>query len=345
MADFNTSKIDGDTVGASEWNQLASIDNFISTSGQTPSTSNLNQTGIAAARYSSGGQFYTDSGIANAYVLSPVSPFKSPVSSGSGEGYFVGMTIKFRAGNANSGASTVNVNSAGVKNLKQADGTTDLDAGDISTTQDSVFRYNGTSFVLESGSASTTAKGIIEIATDAEVTAGTDTTRAIVPSALAFKQLNVAKITHQLASGTAGGGSTALAWSTRPLNTIAVNPNSIVTLSSNQFTLQAGTYKISAFQCLIYGGTSNAFSATSRIRNITDSTTPTGGVGVNCGIFEGTAAAAILLNIHPFILTIATSKTFELQYYTPVTQATFGLGETASSGEVETYASVYIEKI
>ncbi len=161
MADFNTSKVDGDTVGASEWNQLASIDNFISTSGQTPSTDNLNQTGIAAARYSSGGQFYTDSGIANAYVLSPVSPFKSPVSSGSGEGYFVGMTIRFRAGNANTGASTVNINSAGVKNLKKEDGTTDLAAGDIPINRDSVFRYNGTAFaqVIQANFATTTTSG------------------------------------------------------------------------------------------------------------------------------------------------------------------------------------------
>jgi hypothetical protein len=337
------SKINGNTCSATEFNQIPTeLEALQTSSGQTSSDAILNQVSIGTSRYAAN-NFYIDSGVADAYVLTLAASMTNPVSATIG--YFVGMTIKFRAGNANSGASTVNVNSAGVKNLKQADGTTDLDAGDISTTQDSVFRYNGTSFVLESGSASTTAKGIIEIATNAEVIAGTDTSRAIVPSALAFKQLNVAKITHQLASGTAGGGSTALAWSTRPLNTIAVNPNSIVTLSSNQFTLQAGTYKISAFQCLIYSGTSAAFSATSRIRNITDSTTPTGGVGVNCGIFEGSAGAAILLNIHPFILTIATSKTFELQYYTPVTQATFGLGETASSGEVETYASVYIEKI
>ena len=185
MADFNSSKVDGDSVDANEWNQLASIDNFIATSGQTPSASNLNQMGIAAARYSSGGQFFTDSGTANAYVLTSISAFKSPVSSGAGEGYFVGMTIRFRAGNANTGASTVNINSAGVKNLKKEDGTTDLAAGDISTTQDSVFRYNGTSFVLESGSASTTAKGIIEIATNAEVTAGTDNTRAATAAAIA----------------------------------------------------------------------------------------------------------------------------------------------------------------
>jgi len=152
MADFNSSKVDGDSVDANEWNQLASIDNFITTSGQTPSTSNLNQMGIGAARYASGGQFFTDSGTANAYVLTSISPFKSPVSSGACEGYFVGMTIKFRAGNANTGASTVNVNSAGVKNLKLGDGTTDLPAGTISTNADVIFRYNGTVFCLENSS-------------------------------------------------------------------------------------------------------------------------------------------------------------------------------------------------
>ncbi len=146
MSDFNTSKIDGNTVGASEWNQLADVDNFVISSGQTPSTSNLEQLGIGSARYSSGGQFFTDSGTANAYVLSPVSPFKSPVSSGAGEGYFNGMIIIFRAGNANSGASTVNVNGAGVKNLKKADGT-NLITGDILTTRDVTFRYNGTDFI------------------------------------------------------------------------------------------------------------------------------------------------------------------------------------------------------
>lgn len=146
MSDFNTSKIDGNTVGAIEWNQFADVDNLVINSGQTPSTSNLDQLAIASARYSSGGQFFTDSGTANAYVLTPVSPFKSPVSSGAGEGYFNGMIIIFRAGNANSGASTINVNSAGVKNLKKANGT-DVATGDILTTRDVSFRYDGTNFI------------------------------------------------------------------------------------------------------------------------------------------------------------------------------------------------------
>jgi hypothetical protein len=148
MSDINTSKVDGNTISASEFNQLAEIDNLISTSGQTPSLTNLEQISTGSARYSSAGQFYTDSGTANAYVLSPVSPFKSPVSATAGEGYFNGMVVIYRPGNPNTGPSTVNVNGAGVKNIKKADGTTDPDRGQISTTEDIVLRYNGTSFII-----------------------------------------------------------------------------------------------------------------------------------------------------------------------------------------------------
>jgi hypothetical protein len=160
MSDFNTSKVDGNTVGSAEWNQLSDVDNLTTTSGQTPSTTDLFQLSIASARYSSGGQFFTDSGTANTYVLSPVSPFKSPVDATNT--YFNGMTIRFRAGNANSGASTVNINGAGLKNLKKEDGSTDLTTGDIITTKDCRFRYNGTSFVLIQDSilATTTTQGV-----------------------------------------------------------------------------------------------------------------------------------------------------------------------------------------
>ena len=178
MSDFNTSKIDGNTVGSGEWNQLADVDNLVINSGQTPSSSNLDQLAIASSRYSSGGQFFTDSGTANAYILTPVSPFKSPVSSGAGEGYFTGMIIRFRAGNANSGASTINVNSAGVKNLKKADGT-DVATGDILTTRDVSFRYDGTNFIKVENvnPATTTIAGIVlaPIQTITKYTSGSGT--------------------------------------------------------------------------------------------------------------------------------------------------------------------------
>jgi len=309
MSSFITSKINGNQVDADEWNQLADYNTLLSSSGQTPSSSNINQGSIAAARYASAGQYFLDSGTANAYVLSPVAPFKAPVDAT--VGYFVGMIIRFRAGNANSGASTVNVNSAGVKNLKKEDGTTDLVLGDVPTTRDSTFRYNGTAFC--------------KIDDDKN---------------------NYAKLSYQLASGSNGGGATAAAWSTRPLNTKLFDPNGIVSLSSNQFTLQAGTYKISAIQSFSYSGSTAALSSSGRIRNITDSSTPSGAIAVNCSICENLAGAiGWQPKIEPFIVTITSTKVFELQYYTPVAQATYGLGEPCSSGEVEVYASVFIQKI
>jgi hypothetical protein len=161
MASFNTSKVDGNTVSASEYNQLAEVNNFITNTGQTPSTANLQQMGIGASRYSSAGQYFEDTGIANAYVLNPTSPFKSPVSSTSGEGYFTGMQITFKTANANTGASTVNINGAGVKNLKKSDGTTDLSTGEIPANQYVSFIYNGTSFVKQAqATATSTAQGI-----------------------------------------------------------------------------------------------------------------------------------------------------------------------------------------
>lgn len=156
--------------------------NLITETGQSLSDAINNQQAISASRFAAN-NFYTDSGTANNYILTLAASFTNPVSSS--VGYFEGMTIRFRAGNANTGASTVSVNGAPVKNLKQADGTTDLIAGDIPTTQDSIFRYNGTAFCLATGSASTTVKGIVELATDAEVATATDSIRAIVPSALA----------------------------------------------------------------------------------------------------------------------------------------------------------------
>ena len=141
------SKINGNTLSATEFNQIPTeLEAGITASGQTPSDAILNQVPIFVSRFAAN-NFYIDSGVANAYVLTLAASMTNPVSAVAGQGYFVGMTIRFRAGNPNTGASTVNVNSAGVKNLKKEDGTTDLDAGDISATQDSVFRYNGTSFV------------------------------------------------------------------------------------------------------------------------------------------------------------------------------------------------------
>ena len=53
-----------------------------------------------------------------------------------------------------------------------------------------------------------------------------------------------AVISDQKANGEDGGSSTEGGWRTRDLNTELHDPSGIVSISSNQFTLQAGTYLI-----------------------------------------------------------------------------------------------------
>lgn len=158
--------------------------NIITGSGQSLSDAINNQRVIGVSRFAAN-NFYIDSGTANAYILTLAASMTNPVSST--VGYFVGMTIRFRAGNANSGASTVNVNSAGVKNLKKEDGTTDLAAGDIPTDIDVMFRYNGTAFCL-----------VRNAATLPEAIAGTNNTKFLTPYlASNLPIVRVAKTTPQ----------------------------------------------------------------------------------------------------------------------------------------------------
>ena len=107
---------------AEEMEQFAKTAGLSLTAPGTPPGSatdpDTRQAAQAAARYASGGVFYQDSGAANAYVLGSPLAFQMPKS------YFDGMEIEFDAATPNTGASTVNVNGIGVKNLKGSDGLT-----------------------------------------------------------------------------------------------------------------------------------------------------------------------------------------------------------------------------
>jgi hypothetical protein len=137
------SKINGNTLSATEFNQMPTeLEALQTSSGQTSSDAVLNQVSIGVARYAAN-NFYIDSGAADAYVLTLAASMTNPVSAT--VPYFIGMTIRFRAGNAGTGgAATVNVNGAGVKSLKESDGTTDPTS--IPTTEDTEWRYDGTVF-------------------------------------------------------------------------------------------------------------------------------------------------------------------------------------------------------
>jgi len=90
------------------------------------------------------GAYVITTGIANAYIANP-----SPVYTS----YYAGMRIKLYIHAANTGASTVNVNSLGIKNLKRANGA-GLSSGDLAITSIWEFVYDGTDFKGEITSGS-----------------------------------------------------------------------------------------------------------------------------------------------------------------------------------------------
>jgi hypothetical protein len=99
--------------------------NLIVGSGQSLSTSDNQQTQKAVSVYAAGGDFYTDGGAADAYVLSTVGSKVAPPA------YFEGMRVRFVPDNTNTGASTINVATLGVLDIHLEGGTIDPAAGQI----------------------------------------------------------------------------------------------------------------------------------------------------------------------------------------------------------------------
>jgi hypothetical protein len=152
----------GDSYTSAEFNQSNDeLKNAITDSGQTLSGSDSFQISQAASVNAAGADYYDDSGVADAYVLSKpgTSSLRSPPA------YFEGMTIRFRPTNANTGGSTVNVAAVGVVSILKEDGVSALSPGDLTTANDVECRYDigAGAFLLKAGSpdATKTSKGIL----------------------------------------------------------------------------------------------------------------------------------------------------------------------------------------
>jgi hypothetical protein len=167
-------KVTGNSLTASEFNQsIDELENIITGTGQSPSSGNLNQVGRGVADYSSHGDFYTDSGAADAYVLTVTGSKQSPTA------YVAGFRARFIAGNSNTGASTVNAGALGVKSIKRQDGSA-LSAGDIVAGQIIKLEYDGTNFVLQVQ----TGGGLIQFVESQDGAVATGTTPIPVDSSI-----------------------------------------------------------------------------------------------------------------------------------------------------------------
>lgn len=83
--------------------------------------------------------YKADTGAANAYVITP-----SPAITA----YTAGQIFSFKATNANTTTSTLNVNGLGVKTINKLGGATALVSGDIAAGMIVVVEYDGTNFVM-----------------------------------------------------------------------------------------------------------------------------------------------------------------------------------------------------
>lgn len=133
-------------------------------------------------------------------------------------------------------------------------------------------------------------------------------------------------------SSNSGGTFNSGAWRTRVLNTIEHDETSSVTLSSNQFTLPAGTY-----ECIAGGVSNGVGNQRVRIYNTTDSSTAIQGENSS---FSAEHSAVCLGRF-----TIASSKTFELQHYCDNSVSDTGFGASGVGGGNEIYAWVQLYKV
>lgn len=142
-----------------------------------------------------------------------------------------------------------------------------------------------------------------------------------------------ALLRDEKSAGTQSGTFTQAAWRTRTLNTEKFDPDGIVSLASNQFTLAAGTYLIR--------GRGAAFGVDRhqlKIRNITDSTDDIIGSSQYASAADGVNNDSVVVGR----ITIAGSKTFELQHICATTRSNQGFGVEANAGVTEVYAEVEI---
>jgi|SaaInlV_165m_DNA_3_1040750.scaffolds.fasta_scaffold07763_6 hypothetical protein len=141
-------------------------------------------------------------------------------------------------------------------------------------------------------------------------------------------------IADQKAQNTQGGTFTSGAWRIRDLQTEIADPDGIVSIASEQFTLAAGTYLIkwSAPAALVT-------AHKSRLYNVTDTAT----VGVGLSAYANNTYWGGSTSSGAARTTIAGSTVFRIEHQCGSTQATYGLGIT-SNFDTEQYTLVEIFK-
>ncbi len=132
----------------------------------------------------------------------------------------------------------------------------------------------------------------------------------------------LAKVHDSGTSTTYFGGYTTGDWRTRDIDTEISDEDGIVTISSNQFTLQEGNYLIH-FECSMYHCGNHAI----RLQNVTDDTT----AGVGNPNYSYTYSS-LLMTKGTCRVSIDSAKAFEVQGYPGTSKTTNGMGFAMVNG-------------
>ena len=147
---------------------------------------------------------------------------------------------------------------------------------------------------------------------------------------------SVALLAEEQPNNTVGGTFTSGSWVTRTLNTEVSDTDGIVSLSSNVFTLGAGTYLIE--------WSAPAYQVGNHQTRLYDNTNST---VIKYGTDEHASASAGVgtRSFGAMEITISTSTGYKIEHRCATTSTTYGLGTNSSFGNVEVYTQVKIIKL
>jgi len=181
--------------------------------------------------------------------------------------------------------------------------------------------------------------GVPDGTVDADALASNAVTSGKLASGVGGKIVSYAIIADVKADHADGGTFTSGAYRTRDLNTEITDPDGIVSISSNQFTLQAGTYLLKWRAPYFDIGYSKT-----RLANITDTSYINGEAtfGRNNPTYQAGFARGVGR------VTISGAKVFEIQHVSHLTKATEGFGldhdyTAAASEAIYTTVEIYKE--
>ncbi len=138
-------------------------------------------------------------------------------------------------------------------------------------------------------------------------------------------------------AGTQGGGFTSGSFQTRVLNTESLDTNNDCSLSSNLFTLAAGTYDIWARAPCYRVGLHQT-----RLYNTTAAATIlSGSPGYTTSAVDSPQGESFVVGR----FTVAASQALAFQHQCSVTKATDGLGNGPNFGETERFAQVRLWRV